>query len=335
MIQDLSPMIVNGFTEDTQEAIVDTISIQLSSHLNQLYVIKNTLETSLSTNSFINYWYKKKKQNILKIQENNVQKLLFEAYLIIQDIRRILTGETLTYKLFVTYDLGEAGTTAQFLNVGHAELQNFISYRSNEIVIAENILRKELNNDPSKFHDFSDPYNTAMSYFKHPARGKNIQKFFIPVSAVDVGKYKLYRGTGRKWAIYNRGHIIEAADSAMVQMQQAQIEQDLSIDAYNFKHLFFTSLNLDSVSGFKGGDNQMVQVKANSARLMRYSTIALAIDQVLTIVNMIKIGNDKAKIREKVRALYDSSGQNNNVEAITDENIDKLVEHILKSLKIS
>jgi hypothetical protein len=44
---------------------------------------------------------------------------------------------------------------------------------------------------------------------------------------------------------------------------------------------------------------------------MRYSTIVLAIDKVLMIVNMIKTNSNREEIYSKIRNLYDSSGKNN------------------------
>jgi hypothetical protein len=80
-----------------------------------------------------------------------MREYLFTAYLIIQHIREILTGDVLSYRLFVTYNFEGAAPQAQFIDIGSESLHNFISYRGNEIIIAENILRKELNNPISNF----------------------------------------------------------------------------------------------------------------------------------------------------------------------------------------
>ena len=91
-------------------------------------------------------------------------------------------------------------------------------------------------------------------------------------------------------------------------------------------------LSYDSVSGFKGGDDKMLQIKANSARLMRYTSIMNAINQVLNIRAAIASGQDKPEVARMVRDLYENSGANNSVNQITDEQIDKIVNDLMKNL---
>lgn len=80
----------------------------------------------------------------------------------------------------------------------------------------------------------------------------------------------------------------------------------------------------------------MVQIKANSARLMRYSTIFNAINRALSVYDLIanpgKKGMAIKTIQKKIRTLYQDSTGKNEISKITDDIIDKFVDQITSEL---
>lgn len=80
----------------------------------------------------------------------------------------------------------------------------------------------------------------------------------------------------------------------------------------------------------------MVQIKANSSRLMRYSTIFNAINRALSVYDLIanpgKRGMAIKTIQKKIRVLYQDSSGKNKISKITDDIINNFINQITSEL---
>jgi hypothetical protein len=128
-------------------------------------------------------------------------------------------------------------------------------------------------------------YKDVMGYMTNPSGMKST--FFIPTDE-NERTYRKNKQGENMIVTYNRGHIIEAVDKIMVSKGVDDIDKGLP---FNDK-IFYKYLKGDTVSGFKGGDTYseaangaivQTQLKANAARLMRYSSIVNALNSVITI----------------------------------------------------
>lgn len=309
-MSEYSAEIINAFIEETQDNLHD---VTLMALFGQLQQIKTYFLHAFNTGSITmtqNQWKATADQRT-KIE----REYLFNAYEIIQEIRFRLTGEELVYHLYVTSE-SEGGYTAKSITVGGAQLKDYLSFSAKEISINASKVRNAAQEDTN----LSNKYASILEYFKNPSRGKNRYAQWIQNKAKIGGFNKIIFQRSGKWAIFNRGHIIEALDKV-----------DLSDD--NWIQSFFGHLRLDSVSGFKGGDNGMVQVKANSARLMRYTSILNALDSILKVKQELEQGNI-AQVKSLISNLYFSSSADSEISAIEEETINKAVDKLLAGFGI-
>lgn len=322
MAINLSNEVSNALADSTIESIQQTTVSQLQSIFNQLCQIKDKVYNQMG------WTVQPKSLSGLTIQDESLRIQLFVAYELIQQVRQILTGEILTYRLYLAYEL-ESSVEAKYLDIGSDQLEKLLVFSAKEIDISANKLKKAMEAEPSSVVSIDNYYGQAMQYFKHPSRGKSRKILFIPNDRSDVFQYQLFKSNGRSWGVYNRGHIVEAVDKAIDKMKAAQLEEDDIQE--NFKDAFFSELSLDNVSGFKGGDNAMRQIKANSARLMRYSSIIIALNSVLSIFYDVSNPQSKrADIAARIKKMYDSGGVNNAINSDLDPKIDKFIDTLLQ-----
>lgn len=268
--------------------------------------------------------------------------LLFEAYEIIQIIRERLTGKKLDYRLFITTEGGEGiNPTAQYIDIqSGAELFQYLGLNSKEISITASKVNAEIKkinvSDNYQRNWFETKYATVLSQFRHPDNGEAKETFFvikIPTALPNPPQPRKKRNNSN--VVYTRGHIIEALDSVYRQYY-SPITGDNRADS-ELITLFGQELGYDSVSGFKGGDNAMTQIKANSARLMRYTSIMNAINNMLKIYNLIanpgQQGLVKTIIYDKINKMYSNSRAKNSINQVTNEMIDKFIDQLLKDIQ--
>lgn len=324
-----SEQIISAFTADTWDELSST---EYSALFARLQVIQSQIQTNMAMSQSMLI----KMKRSLKLNPDrdnssdivaNEKKILFEAYEIIQAIRQKMTGQVLTYRLYVTAD---DGSGARYIDVGAKNLESFLSFNSKEISIATGVIKKHIEDmpedTPASF--LNKKYSMVMSHFRHPDTGTGKDTLYLINSPPPPEK--VYKGSTKTEVVFTRGHIIEALD-AVVTKYANQLDY-LENDA-NLLREFSARLKYDSVSGFKGGDNDMTQIKANAARLMRYTSIMNAIGKVLNIYGLIKNGGDTTKIRKEVRKMFADSGAKNTINEITDEIIDKFIDKILSELK--
>jgi thiaminase len=82
----------------------------------------------------------------------------------------------------------------------------------------------------------------------------------------------------------------------------------------------------------------MTQIKANAARLMRYTSIMIAINKCLVVYNLIanpgSRGIVKEEIYKKINNLYSNSRARNEMTRVTNQMIDSFVDKLLAELKV-
>lgn len=301
--------IIKGFQEEFQEQGIDKMKVAAT--FSQLQSIRmQIIALNTTTNMFTSLRATGGKTNVFDegriltksgSQDDKIQRaLLFQAYELIQKLREYLTGEVLTYHLYVTTQ-GESGYSIKQISVPGDQLINYFTAGKRQIAMRIGAVKKAYDQmkDVEKASKLQKHWEDVMSLFKNPQKGtyKNTVWIYQPkeiersIEPPPVGSAQ----------VFNLGHIVEAVDIANSQIPPED----------NFLSLFEAALEYDSVSGFKGGDNQMIQVKANSARLMRYSSIMNALDSVIDIQNSL---NNFSEAMKKIRELYYSSSMSPSID---------------------
>lgn len=271
----------------------------------------------------------------MKVENTNDRKLLFQAYETIQQIRYEITGQKLNYRLYITGD-----KTASYLEIGAADLEQFIGFHKKALNIAVGEIKKELTKKDSNFIKGNiDPfYADAMALMRKPSGMQS--NFLIQVDS-NEWTYRKNKQGERMIVTYNKGHIIEAVDKIIMNQAIDDIDKGQGFTS----KLFYKYLKGDSVSGFKGGDTfskdangfiTQVQIKANAARLMRYGSVIKALNNVIAIgeeLEQLKAGGNRAEVSAKIKEMYsDDSGK---ISSISDKIIDEFIDRFLsENLKI-
>ena len=256
-----------------------------------------------------NYFYKKFNEST-KISINDWKKtyggqttteereVLFEAYELIQQLRMRLTGDELNYRLYITEEI-DGISQIKMVEVPPARLREFLpdNLGMREIDISASKIKAQAT---TSFQENSilAQWNDIIHKFDHPSRGKYRKSIYIQTRDT-VSQYGLItRKTSKRWAVFNQGHLIEALDKANTTQTPIRDKEDLI-------RIFFSYLQLDSNPGFKGGDNAMTQIKANSARLMRYTTILNALNTITDFYTMLQSSTgDRTRVVETIKKLY-------------------------------
>lgn len=341
----LDQLLVNEFTEETEQYLNSLNLVQL---FETLKLIQQKIEQNMQANSSLliktrrSYGLRSDRDNESEIIHQE-KMLLFEAYEIIQLIRARLTNQQLTYRLYITAENAEGvSPSAQYIDVANAvDLFQYLGLNSKEISITASKVQAEIGNIEDKEKDsqrnwFEAKYATVLNLFRHPSDGTSPESFFvlkIP-TVLPQPPHPREKKNGQN-VVYTRGHIIEALDAVYRQHYSLISESDQPSES-EFINLFGHELGYDNVSGFKGGDTGMVQIKANAARLMRYTTIMNAISRVLIVYNLIANPGSKgllmSEISQKIHRLYSNSRAKNEVSKISDKMIDDFVNKILSEL---
>lgn len=341
----LDPLLVNEFTKETEEYLNSLNLVQL---FETLKLIQLKIQQNMQANSSLlvktgrSYNLRSGRDNESEIIRQE-KMLLFEAYEIIQMIRTRLTGQRLDYRLYITADGEGVNATARYIDVANAvDLFQYIGLNSKEISITASRVQAEIKrreNIPQNYQQqwFEAKYATVLNHFRHPGYGEGKETFFVlKIPTVFPQPPHPRKKSNNQNVVYTRGHIIEALDSTYRQYYSPLLEPNQSSDS-EFITLFGHELGYDSVSGFKGGDIAMTQIKANAARLMRYTSIMNAINKILIIYNLIATPGNKgilmSTISKKIHQLYSNSRAKNETSKVSDEMIEKFVDRILSELK--
>ena len=311
-------LIIEQFTEESWSHLTE---ITFSALFQRLEVIKTkiTQEHQNGKMQMFTFEGRGKAENAFQYARLNTRKSA-------QSDRELLYE---TYRLFIT----TTDHQVKSIDVGARDLRSVLSLTGKEIDISVSKLKVYMEADKNKQRvdtSLTERYKQLMPSSSGGYFEKAGNFWRVPSrSAPPLKMHKKPPPNDNQYVVYTKGHIIEALNKAMTKYL-AQVELGEEVDP--FISSFADMLSYDSVSGFKGGDDKMLQIKANSARLMRYTSIMNAINQVLNIRLAIANGREKSDVRHMVRELYENSGANNSVNQITDQQIDKIVNDLMKNL---
>lgn len=294
---------------------------------NELKEISDNLESEQSGINLLQKTVKKTINGIeknmntrtLEVFEQKSKKNFFRAYIIIQKIRQYITGETLGYHLYVR---NPKDNQIYLINIENSDsLEKYIIFNKTDISISETALLKQI--DKINEVDYLELFNYHFQSILNSMVERKASSYTVwQVHRNIAQKYSLWKnGTKNNPGVFNQGHIIEALD-AIDQKEQ------------NWKDLFYKNLVLESISGFKGGDNGMIQVKFGSARLMEYITIFNAIKRVLKIKELMEAEHiQKAEIRKRIKSLFFQSNASEEIDNIINDFIDKTANKTIQPLE--
>lgn len=260
------------------------------------------------------------------------KKLLFQAYEKIQNIRTALTGQELSYRLYAT-DPNNNGQLG-FIDVKANELEKFIKFSDKELSISQNKVLKAIRENKNSQQELK-----TVSNLYQRITDSEIGKMSIVNSSIQgySGTYYMFNdGHGKK---YTRGHIIEEIDKMIFSGTTSKMAGMSGQDIINFENNAFNkfnSISRDSISGFKGGDNEMVQIKANSARLMRYTSIMYTIDQLLEVGYRMEHAqgfNDRDRIIDQLHQIFSDTSGKNKKNSFSNKDFDNWASNMAEDFK--
>lgn len=251
---------------------------------------------------------KENAMEIARIEEEKKQ--LFRAYEIIQHMREMITGQTLTYRLYATDPKNNDKLGFITIDGDKNKLSDFIKFSDKELSISQSKVLTAIKNSDQSSRDLKAAdvlYKRITTEKMHIVQGDNSKMNY-------KGTFYQFNDSSLSQRKYTRGHIIEEIDKLIFNGSTSNMPLAGDTDSFiNTTLQDFNKISIDSVLGFKGGDNEMVQIKANSARLMRYTSIMYAMDQVLEIG--YRMNNDYAAtqrdvIAEQLHQLFSDRGKN-------------------------
>lgn len=320
--------IITSFTEESWEKL-DNISFRAL--FLRLQIIKNKITViDKQQKAFFTFKTRGKTEESFAYARlnkgggtQNDRELLFEAYEIIQAIRQKMTGEVLSYRLFITTPNQEV----KYVDIGSKDLRSLLSLNAKEIDISVGELTRYMTEKQISADTlFTEKYKKVMTLFEPKGSFWRIPSINTPPLIMHRKK----NGDPGSPIVYTKGHILEALNKTINNFSIQLLSENGELTDDDFIKKFAVLLGYDSVSGFKGGDDSMVQIKANAARLMRYTSIMNAINTVLNIQTLILSKKNNQEIADAIRNMYANSGANNSVNKITDEAIDKIIDDLLK-----
>ena len=265
-----------------------------------------------------------------RLKRSSIEKrrLMAEAYLIIFKVREYLLNEVINYRYY--YNTPD---TAKVIEFKEDNILNFIKFGKEGLKIAENILKRQEENQ--QYQNLIDRHYMNLMAGIQKASDSNFQLVHSNIMSkyenMNPGLRKQTgKGTGR-YQVFTMGHVFEAMDIAFSEaIENNQIDNYDAIE----KYMYGKYLNYDSVPGTQGGDNpiSMTQIKANAADLLDYNTLLKDLEVLKNIFNLNNI--DKNKIRENIKNLYinnDKYQDINDLNNAINNALNKVINSINKS----
>ena len=314
------------FAEDSKK----TIEQQLATYRRRITVIINAIQLEQKTHiSKKTGKLKKDGWTISGVGQDaqkkyRKQKLLAEGYLLIQEFRAFLIGESLNYRYYYTTPEG----MAKVVQFDESQLLNYIKLTDTKIVMASTTLQK-ISEDETYQQYLNFHYQNLMNGFK-----ESNTKGLVTVTQNIYNRYAgqnpglTQKSRPDSWQVFTQGHIMEAMDKTIYKMYESQLNQEEQ--EFVAEDLFYGQfLGYDNVSGFKGGDNYYTntQIKANQADLMDYATII----KVLTEIRDLLMTKDLASIEMRIKELFFDAEQESTIRDV-NKSVEKAVNQLLKGI---
>lgn len=270
-------------------------------------------------------WYANKESEV---------SLLYDAYETIQDIRQQITGQEIKYRLYTS--LGrKSDRHIGYIEIKGDQLHNFITQEASALRINESAVRKAIRQKENEMKIIKAGMSSTRRLYEDTRYYKSIQainKIYNGLKDANIlqtvkdleytyTKPDLTKGTGKMSGVIfhgkngdiktNQGEVIETIDK-MVFDGKGRLNKDFyryGIDKFVNHSISRFSIEKDTISGFKQGDNGLYQIKANKAQLMEYSTIMNAIQDVLSIKERI-LGDQAYDIaRQELIDMFSGEGK--------------------------
>lgn len=272
-------------------------------------------------------------QNIKNINRRKSREskaaVLREGYLTIMQIREFFLGETITYRLYLqTSDMQETRvvemTTEQILNrVGYERGGLRLRQMSDAYI-------RSIESHNSQYEAYVDAHLTnirnqlkevhSRSYTGYIANTNIRTKYNHPQN--------LYKKNGSP-RTFNMGWIYQALDATINDLYTPST--DPPVNNGEFERVYFTkNLAYDNLIGFKGGDVDNVQIKANAASLMSSKSILRYLNDIQALINSLSSTNTE-KLSNEIKRLFTDTGID--IDQTIDKHIDTTVNKLLQEIK--
>ena len=319
-ISTLYRMVAKAFAEDGAGAI----QVDLQNFKRQVDTILRYMKiVELVTERGNKHW-------VLYNATPKVQRYAARGYVLIFKFREWLLNETLNYRYYYYDNEGTVRSSQMTEN----NIMNFIKFGKYGLQI-----------NPTQAKTASSAstlYNTVLNeyYQKYMQMGDNNKGPYLQSGSsygfvLRSAIMKVYekqnpglRANSGKYQMFNRGHLLEALDTAISDIvTHDQKINDSNMEAYVFgKHLA-----LDHIKASQGADNNFTKtsIKSGSADLYDYSTIRFQLETIQKILNG---GIDRQTAEENIMNLFMHSSKYKSGEEF-QETANKAVDKLLKAMQ--
>ena len=296
----LSSQQISALYREVAKAFAEEGIGQLSVDLNNL---KSQIQLILNNIKLMPYQIKNRTYYTLYNASPKRQALAARGYILIFKFREWLLNEKLNYRYYYTDSEGNIRST----EMTEANIMNFIRFGKQGIQINPSQAKQAAS--ASEIYD-----KTLNQYYKqYMALEANGKGWYMQQASGGYGFLvrsrimNLYgimnpglRKNDRQYQLFNKGHILEALDTALsdIVVHDQEITNNI-MEAYVFgKHL-----QLDHIKASQGADNNFTKtsIKSGDADLYDFYTIRKQLEEIQKILN----GNfDKEQAEKSVMRLF-------------------------------
>lgn len=263
------------------------------------------------------------------------QALAARGYVLIFRFREWLLNERLNYRYYYQDNQGNIHAT----EMTEENILNFIKFSQAGIQINPT-LAKTANSAPALYNSIINQYYQLYMNFNGKGKGEYLQKGanygFLVRSHIMKTYEKMNPGLRTKdgrYQLFNRGHILEALDTAISDIVTHNLEINDSMMA---QYVFGKHLQLDHIKASQGADNNFTKtsIKSGSADLYDFFTIRTQLEEIQKILNG---GFDRDQAEQTIIKLFMHQSKytlGDEFQKTADEAIDKLLTEMQKQLKI-
>lgn len=281
----------------------------------------------------------------------NKKEKLQNAYFKIMEFRSYILGShnQIQYRLYVNTDEQDL-SKVQIVNINEQNLLNIITRDRTSLRLKQNlnniiqdfqkdtyrqmIFERHMKNILNDFDAIEKTTKKQITYKLYVVNQENVIDKYGGKRSENLS-HLVYQNTastsGKKRGpfaytlkVFNRGWIYQAFDSTLNIFQERKhedIEKDMQ---NNFHKIYFTqALKYDNTVGFKGGDVNITQIKANSASLMSKTTILKylkIIDNILSFKTNTQTQANNVELKNYILSHFTKESD------IIGETLDKLID---------
>ena len=272
-----------------------------------------------------------------KNARKNLTYMMKQSYSTIMGFRTSLFGEqeTITYRIYVR---GENINSVNVVNLTESQIMKYVERSGNTLRLKRALDGIEEQNRDAEVETLFQKHFANISRSLVHKHGNNFVVPYSNVSDVVSGQ----AGSALYWQksatkdgphpytpkMFNRGWIYQAFDATIMALME-QEEDITKVSTQTFRREYFVNqLKFDNVTGFKGGDVGLNQIKSNMANLMNLKTLIKYLKIIEEILDPINYTN---KEELKLKILQEFS-ENNTITENANTILDTIVDRLLSSL---